>query len=206
METKNNESDIAAQSDEYLKNINHFGEEDPSDLVRDIVNLEKKGTVLDLGVGYGRNALFLAIQGFSVTGVDTSELAIKRFREFAKELGVKVRGIVGDMAEFKFDKQYDVIVSIATLNLIKREKADELIQKIKANTEDDGLNAISAFTELVPSEGISFLYKKNELVNIYKDWQIINYNEHRTTIHQHENWPPHRHTNANLLARKPQKI
>ena len=202
MGTKNNELNIAAQSDEYLKNITHFGEEDPSDIVKDIIKLKKTGTVLDLGVGYGRNALFLARQGFSVVGVDTSELAISRFREFAEGLGVEVRGIVEDMAKFKFDKKYDVILSIATLNLIKREEANELIQKIKVNTEDGGLNAISVFTELVPSEGISFLYKKNELKNIYRGWQIINYNEHRTSIHKHENWPPHRHTNANLLTRK----
>ena len=202
MGTKNNELNIAAQTDEYLKNITHFGEEDPSDIVKGIVKLKKTGAVLDLGVGYGRNALFLARQGFSVVGVDTSELAISRFREFSKELGVDVIGIVGDMAQFEFDKKYDVILSIATLNLIKREKDDELIQKIKANTENGGLNAISTFTELVPSEGVSFLYKKNELKNIYKDWEIINYNEHRTSIRQHENWPPHRHTNANLLARK----
>ena len=192
----------AAQSDKFLETITHFGEEDPSDLVKDIVKLKKKGTILDLGVGYGRNALFLARQGFSVIGVDTSEMAISRFRKFAEELGVEVRGIVGNMAQFKFDKKYDVILSIATLNLIKRAEADELIQKIKENTENGGLNAISAFTELVPLEGISFLYKKNELKNIYRGWEIINYNEHRTSIHKHENWPPHKHTNANLLARK----
>ena len=118
METKENKSNTTAPSDEFLKRIHHFGEEDPSDLVKAIVKLKKKGTVLDLGVGYGRNALFLAMQGFSVTGVDTSELAIKRFREFSEELGVKVTGIVGDMAKFNFDEKYDVIVSIASLNLI----------------------------------------------------------------------------------------
>lgn len=176
--------------------------EEPSDIVKHIAKIKKPGTVLDLGVGYGRNALFLAKQGFSVVGIDTSEMAVGGFRDSAEKLGVEVKGIVGDMTQFEFDRYYDVVLSIAALNLIEREEANELIRKIKASTEDRGLNAISVFTELMPLEGVLFLYESNELRDLYEDWEIVRYEEHRTSIHKHENWPPHRHANASLLARK----
>ena len=176
---------------------------DPSDIVKSVADLSKPGTVLDLGVGYGRNALFLARRGFSVVGVDISEAEIGQFEDYARKLGVEVRGTVGDIAQFRFDKKHDVVLSVAVLNLMKREEADELVRSIKANTEEGGLNAINVFTELVPREGVQFLYESNELRDLYKDWEIVTYREHQSSMHKHENWPPHRHTNADLLARKP---
>jgi tellurite methyltransferase len=44
----------------------------------------KKGSVLDIACGDGRNALFLLKNGFNVTGVDFSNEALKRLSRFAK--------------------------------------------------------------------------------------------------------------------------
>ncbi len=40
----------------------------------------RPGRALDLGCGQGRNALFLAKQGFEVTAVDQNELALEILR------------------------------------------------------------------------------------------------------------------------------
>lgn len=45
---------------------------------------------LDVGCGAGREAIFLASQGFHVTGVDLSEEALKIARERAEKAGVRV--------------------------------------------------------------------------------------------------------------------
>ena len=39
---------------------------------------DKKGTILDLGAGFGRNAMFLEQHGYDVHGIDISSSAIKR--------------------------------------------------------------------------------------------------------------------------------
>lgn len=44
-----------------------------------------KGRVLDIGMGEGRNAVFLAQKGYQVTGIDISEQAIKKALSLAKE-------------------------------------------------------------------------------------------------------------------------
>ena len=58
-------------------------------LVRDIGRL-KKGSVLDIACGDGRNALYLAQNGFRVTGVDFSQNGLSRLNAFASERGLTV--------------------------------------------------------------------------------------------------------------------
>ncbi|HWR09872.1 class I SAM-dependent methyltransferase, partial [Sporomusa sp.] len=44
-------------------------------------DLVKKGNVLDLGIGEGRNSLPFAMNGFSIDGVDISATALNRCKE-----------------------------------------------------------------------------------------------------------------------------
>lgn len=37
----------------------------------------KPGTALDVGMGFGRNALFLARKGWAVTGIDISDVGVE---------------------------------------------------------------------------------------------------------------------------------
>ncbi len=48
------------------------------------------GRALDLGTGDGRNAVWLARQGWAVTGVDFSAVALERARDLAGRAGVTV--------------------------------------------------------------------------------------------------------------------
>ncbi len=45
------------------------------------------GKALDIGTGEGRNALFLAGQGWEVTGFDISDVGVRMARDEAKEKG-----------------------------------------------------------------------------------------------------------------------
>jgi len=71
------------------------------------------GRVLCLAEGEGRNAVFLAEQGFVVTAVDGSEAGMKKMDSLAKDRGVRVEGIVCDLGEFEFgDRCWDAVVMI----------------------------------------------------------------------------------------------
>ena len=50
-----------------------------------------KCKVLDIGCGAGTNSIFLAKNGFDVTGIDISPIAISIAKVRAKEAGLEVR-------------------------------------------------------------------------------------------------------------------
>jgi methyl halide transferase len=56
--------------------------------------------VFELGCGSGINAVWLAQQGFDVTGVNFNELAIEKARRRADEAGVVVRLVLADVLHF----------------------------------------------------------------------------------------------------------
>jgi len=67
-----------------------------------LVNLVEDGTIwpckaIDLGCGAGNYAIWLAEQGFDVTGIDGSPTAIGIAQNHAKERGVRCRFIVADL-------------------------------------------------------------------------------------------------------------
>ena len=60
----------------------------------------RPGRALDLGAGDGRNAVWLANQGWDVTAVDFSRVALDRGRVLAKDRGVRVEWKLADLLEW----------------------------------------------------------------------------------------------------------
>jgi SAM-dependent methyltransferase len=59
------------------------------------------GRALDLGCGSGIHAVELARRGWQVTGVDNVPQALSRARERAREVGVEVRFLQGDITALR---------------------------------------------------------------------------------------------------------
>ena len=57
------------------------------------------GRALDLGCGEGRNAIWLAAQGWQTTGVDFSPVGIDKGRRIASSAGAQVDWVVADLRE-----------------------------------------------------------------------------------------------------------
>lgn len=71
------------------------------------------GRALDLGCGEGRNSIWLAEQGWDVTGVDFSSVAIDRARDIAERRGVSVRWEVADLNEYEPPRRwFDLVVDL----------------------------------------------------------------------------------------------
>jgi SAM-dependent methyltransferase len=179
----------------------------PSKGMDDILKYKKYGTVLDVGVGEGRNALFLAKKGFDVLGVDISEAGINKFLRLGKKLKVKVSGVVSDITKFKFDKKFDIIISVATLHFLSRKNIEIVIKKMKKHTDKSGLNLITVFTVDSPSFKMHpnkmYYFQRNELKNFYNDWKILNYKEFLTKPERHgRKGKIHTHGVAFLIAKK----
>ncbi len=77
------------------------------DLVADLV----PGRALDLGCGEGGDSIWLAEQGWRVTGVDISATAIDRARKEAVRRGVdgEITWIVGDLSTWTPADRYELV-------------------------------------------------------------------------------------------------
>ena len=77
----------------------------------------KPGKAIDLGCGTGSNCIYLAINGFDVTGVDYSAAAIHKARAKADRAGAKVNLVVDDLTNLKkISGKFDFIVDYRTLD------------------------------------------------------------------------------------------
>jgi ubiquinone/menaquinone biosynthesis C-methylase UbiE len=69
------------------------------------------GAALDLAMGEGRNAVFLARHGFAVTGIDNSPTAIAKARSRAAQEGVHLNVIEADLENYRLPKEeFDVVL------------------------------------------------------------------------------------------------
>lgn len=84
------------------------------------------GRAIDLAAGEGRNAVWLAQQGWEVTAVDFSAVAIERGRELARQRDVNVDWQVADVTEYQPPADGFDLVLIAYLHLPAAEIATVL--------------------------------------------------------------------------------
>jgi len=73
--------------------------------VRDL----KPGTALDVACGEGRNAIWLAEQGWQVVGVDFSSVGLDKARRVAAARGVTVKWVEDDLSTWEPPDSYDLV-------------------------------------------------------------------------------------------------
>ena len=85
-------------------------------LVSEIAGLAP-GRALDLACGEGRNAVWLAEQGWSATGVDFSDVGLDKGRRLAAERGVDVEWVCADATTWEPPAEAFDLVAVFYLQL-----------------------------------------------------------------------------------------
>lgn len=137
-----------------------------------------KGSVLDVGMGEGRNAVYLATKGFQVTGIDISSAAIKKAEALASEYQVQITAITSDASKYHFKKNsFDAVLCFY---YVDRALLPVLIDLIKPG----GYLFYEAYTidqkKLMgsnPADEDSFFLKNGELQGLLKGLKIVKYEE-----------------------------
>ncbi len=93
-------------------------------------------SLLDIGCGDGRDSLFFAQQGFSVTAVDFSEIAIAKLLKQSSAITTFVQ----DIRTIDFPEQsFDVVYAHLSLHYFDDQTTDAIFQTIYRILRKDGL-------------------------------------------------------------------
>lgn len=96
---------------------------EPHAALQRIAGTMSPGTALDLATGDGRNAIWLARRGWTVTAVDFSAEGIGVARERADSVGADVDWQIGDVTTWTPPGRFD-LVTMTYLHLGEAENAD----------------------------------------------------------------------------------
>ena len=123
-----------------------FGTE-PNDFLRDeFERIPAGGRVLCLAEGEGRNAVFLAQNGYQVTGMDSSKVGLDKAQQLANDKGVTITTQVVDLADYEFgEQQWDgIVVMWVHLPTPLRQ---QIHAQIAAALKPAGVLILEAYTE-----------------------------------------------------------
>ena len=151
----------------------------PLTFLKEKLDILNRGKALVLAMGEGRNAVFLAGNGFDVDGCDISEKAIEKAKLFARESGVALNAFAADLEEYKISAdQYDLITCFYYTQ-------KSLIPQIKEGLKKGGMVMFETYSidqlkygkDAPGPKNPAYLLKHNELLDSFGDFRILYYRE-----------------------------
>ncbi|HMF61191.1 MAG TPA: class I SAM-dependent methyltransferase [Vicinamibacterales bacterium] len=134
----------------------------------------KPGRSLDVGMGQGRNTIYLAQQGWDSVGFDPADRAVAAAREQATKLGVKITTQVARAEDFDWgDARWDLIV----LSYVgAREYAATVLRALRPG----GMVVVEGFhrdaTKTRPV-GSGVVFDTNELLQLFAPLRVVRYED-----------------------------
>ena len=164
----------------------------PSHFLVDNLDLLPIGKALDVAMGAGRHAVFLARHGFTVTGIDISPELVIAAREAAHNAGVHLETMIADLEHgyHVTPGAFDVIVCF---NYLHRP----LIPEIRRGLRAGGVVVYETFTvdqvQFGRPSNPDFLLKHDELPDLFSGFNVLRYYDTVTK----------ERATAGIIARKP---
>ncbi len=156
---------------EYL-----YGKE-PSAFLQENVGFLSKGKTLDVACGEGRNAVFLALKGFSVEGVDFCEKALERAKKLAESSGAEVEFKKADLDFFLIP-----VLKYNTIVVVDYHPGPALLKTLGRGLAKGGTLLVDGWHMEACRRGVKGVepfecFKSNELLNAVSDLQVLFYDE-----------------------------
>ncbi len=154
-----------------------FGKKPAKFLAKNYRYIPLGSSVLDMGMGEGRNAVFLARKGYKVTGIDISSVAVKKSRSLAREFGVRINGIVASLNDYPIpNKSLDAIICFY---YVDRKLNKKMMDWLKPG----GILIYEAYSDLqrrvrgYQEHDKRYLLRPSELLAMFPGMKILKYEE-----------------------------
>ena len=134
------------------------------------------GRALDVAMGSGLNAIYLAEMGFDVDGVDISPEAVNNAMELARSAGVAINARIENLEDKYYIEKgvYDVIICF---NYLQRS----LMPQIKDGLRKGGMIVYETFivdqAQFGKPGNPDYLLQHNELLDMFRDFRCLRYRE-----------------------------
>ena len=164
----------------------------PNNLLVEAIRGRVPGHALDVGMGQGRNAVFLAQQGWNVTGFDPSAVGLEKAHQKAAEAGVTIKTARVGAEHFEFGRdRWDLIAIIYPIEKVS-------VYRVRDSLKPGGLVVIEApHQETAPRP---WHYDSNELLEIFRGFRILRYED----VQAPNDWNPLKEARlVRLVAEKP---
>ena len=158
----------------------------PSQFLVDMLPRLQKGKLLDVAMGEGRNAVYLAQKGFEVRGFDISEVAVAHAKSLAMETGVSIRAERADLDLYLMGlMEYDTIVMSHFKPVVTRYYTSMVSALKQGGTLIIDSFGIQDMDEAIAKEESyrNFYYQSNELLRSLSGLRILFYQE--ALVHGH---------------------
>lgn len=134
----------------------------------------KPGRSLDVGMGQGRNTIYLAQQGWESVGFDPADRAVAAARAQATKLGVTITASVARAEDYDWgENRWDLIV----LSYVgAREYAAQVVRGLRPG----GMVVVEGFhrdATKTQSIGGGVVFDTNELLKIFSALRVVRYED-----------------------------
>ncbi len=153
----------------------------------------RPGYALDLASGTGRNALWLARNGWTVTAVDGASAAIDILRERARDEGLTIDAQVADLKSDAFHIEPQLFDLVAICYYLQRD----LFLSAKRGVKRGGTLLAIIHTTQGNEEPTDSRLRPGELQRYFQDWEILHSYEGKPVD------PAHQRSVAEIVARRP---
>ena len=146
----------------------------PNALLISTVEGRKPGRALDIGMGQGRNSVFLALKGWDVTGFDISDEGLAVAHKNAERAGVKLNAIRETDEAFDYGSdQWDMIVFMYEPFPVT---SAAYVERLRKSMKSGGLIVIESFGEdaTAPNRPPTAI-DPGQLLAAFKDFRLLHF-------------------------------
>jgi 2-polyprenyl-3-methyl-5-hydroxy-6-metoxy-1,4-benzoquinol methylase len=145
----------------------------PSAYLERMIAGHTPGKALDVAMGQGRNSVFLAKSGWSVTGYDISTEGMNLARTNAEKAGVTLHTVPATHAEFDYGtEQWDLIVMVFSFTPMSDPA---FLKRVRDGLKPGGMVVVEQFN--APASSPSAKGPANALFKSFEGLRVVDYQD-----------------------------
>ena len=200
---------IRTKYEKWYEGEEYYWGAEPGKFLKELIKLcppSDDRTVLDIGCGEGKDAVYMAEMGYSVSAFDLTENGIRKTLALAGNRNVTVDAYVDDINTFETGKQFDIVYSTGTVQYLYEQNKKGFFEKLRDITKTNGIVFINVFVEkpflaLPPDWDIEEkMWSPGELFTYFADWKTEHIDE--VIFEDKSGGIPHYHCMDTIVCRK----